>query len=157
VLAARKPADAGALDKVFPTEVTDLTRRKDFLAAGLARVETYDRNGLTKKRIVTEDEEGRVIDLHAMRTTLGTELARQGVASQIAQQIMRHRDYRTTLWHYTSLSLADATKGMEEVPRVALGGPQNGPHSGYVLPHSGALGCTRNQQPRRRKCRASNS
>jgi integrase len=109
----------GHSDKVFPTEVTDLTRRKDFLAAGLARVERYDRNGLTKKRIVTEDEEGRVIDLHAMRTTLGTELARQGVASQIAQQIMRHRDYRTTLRHYTSLSLADATKGHG-------GGPEGG-------------------------------
>ena len=30
-------------------------------------------------RIVTEDAEGRVVDLHAMRTTLGKMLSRQGI------------------------------------------------------------------------------
>jgi hypothetical protein len=46
-----------------------------------------------KTRIVTEDDEGRVIDLHALRTTLGTQLARSGIAPQIAQRIMRHAEY----------------------------------------------------------------
>ena len=56
-----------------------------------------------KMRIVTEDAEGRVIDLPAMRTTLGTQMARQGIAPQIAQRIMGHADYRTTQKHYTVL------------------------------------------------------
>ncbi len=31
-----------------------------------------------------------------LRTTLGTQLARAGVAPQITQRIMRHADFRTT-------------------------------------------------------------
>ena len=150
VLGDRKQKDAKALDRVFPTVVTDLTRGKDFLAAGLARVEeAQQEDGTMKRKIVTEDEEGRVIDLHAMRTTLGTALARQGVAPQIAQQIMRHRDYRTTLKHYTSLSLSDAAKGMAEVPpvlechpeTVPQPCPQFYPHSGHDLVRFSATQC----------------
>ena len=58
--------------KVFPTAVTDVTRRKDFKRAG----------------IPLEDSEGRVADLHALRTTLGTLLARHGANPQVARQIM---------------------------------------------------------------------
>jgi integrase len=65
--------------RVFATEVTALTVRKDFLRAGIPLV----------------DEAGSVVDLHALRTTLGTRLARAGVAPQIAQRIMRHSDYRS--------------------------------------------------------------
>jgi site-specific recombinase XerD len=77
--------------KVFPQTVTDLTRQKDFLRADLAREEVVtDADGKPlmvgkgkrkrpKTRIVCEDAEGRVIDLHAMWTTLGTNLARIGV------------------------------------------------------------------------------
>ncbi len=49
---------------VFPTAVTDTTRKKDYKRAG----------------IVLVDEVGRVADLLALRTTLGTQLARAGVA-----------------------------------------------------------------------------
>ena len=38
-------------------------------------------------------------DLHSLRIPLGTRLAREGIAPQIAQRIMRHADYRTTLKH----------------------------------------------------------
>ena len=71
-----------------------------------------------KTRMVTEDTEGRVIDLHAMRTTLGTNLARSRVAPQIAQRIMRHADYRTTLKHYTVLGLTDTAKAIEQLPTI---------------------------------------
>jgi integrase len=116
--------------RVFPETVTDQTRLRDFLGARLARREVVtDANGQPvmigkgkwrrpKTRIVTEDEQGRVIDLHAMRTTLGTNLARAGVAPQIAQQIMRHSDYRTTQKHYTVLGVTDTAKAMERVPRI---------------------------------------
>ncbi len=113
--------------RVFPQTVTDLTRLKDFLRAGLARQEAVtDAQGRPvmigngnrrrpKTRIVCEDEEGRVIDLHAMRTTLGTNLARAGVAPQVAQRIMRHGDYKTTLKHYTVLGLSDSAAAIEQL------------------------------------------
>jgi len=56
-----------------------------------------------KTRTVCGDDEDRVIDLHARRTTLGTTLARRGITPQIAQRITRHADYRTTQEHYTVL------------------------------------------------------
>lgn len=66
-LAAVSPKPA---DRLFPQTVTDATRRKDFLRAGLAReVPVLDERGdqvmigkgkhsRAKKRIVTEDEQG---------------------------------------------------------------------------------------------------
>ena len=116
---------------VFPQTVTNETRLKDFLKAGLAREEIVtDANGepvmigkgkqrRVKTRIVTEDDEGRVVDLHAMRTTLGTNLARAGVAPQLAQRIMRHADYRTTQQHYTVLGVADTAKAIGQLPTIA--------------------------------------
>ena len=126
----RSEAMAMPTARVFPTEVTNLTRQKDFLRAGIAREEVVtDTEGnpvmvgkgkrrRPKTRIVTEDAEGRVIDLHAMRTTLGTNLARAGVAPQLAQRIMRHADYRTTQEHYTVLGLTDTAKAIESLPAI---------------------------------------
>ncbi len=62
-----------------------------------------------------------MIDLHALRTTLGTNLARAGVAPQIAQRIMRHGDYKTTLDHYTVLELTDTSKAIEQLPMIEGG------------------------------------
>jgi hypothetical protein len=62
--------------------------------------------------------EGRVIDLHALRTTLGTQLARAGVTPQVAQRIMRHSDYRTTLKHYTVLGLTDTAAALDRLPGI---------------------------------------
>ena len=130
-LQARRAASlATPKAKVFPTTVTDRTRLKDFLRAGLAREEVItDEAGepvmvgegkrrRPKMRITTEDEDGRVIDLHAMRTTLGTNLAREGVAPQLAQRIMRHSDYRTTLKHYTVLGLNDLNGAIQRLGDV---------------------------------------
>ncbi len=116
--------------RVFPQTVTDRTRLHDFLRAGLAReVVVTDADGKPvmigkgkrqrpKIRIVTEDADGRCVDLHAMRTTLGTNLARAGVAPQIAQRIMRHSDYKTTLKHYTVLGLTDTSKAVADLPAI---------------------------------------
>jgi integrase len=117
--------------RVWSDTVTDLTRLKDFLRAGIARrVDVLDEDGKpviigtgkrerVKTRIAVEDEEGRVIDLHAMRTTLGTQLARAGVTPQVAQRIMRHSDYKTTLKHYTILGLTDTSAAMNRLPGIA--------------------------------------
>jgi integrase len=122
------PALAAA--KVWPETVGDLTRLKDFLRAGIARrVPVLDGKGeqvwigkgkrrRVATRITMEDEEGRVVDLHALRTTLGTQLARAGVVPQVAQRIMRHSDYRTTLKHYTVLGLADTAAAIGRLPSI---------------------------------------
>jgi len=134
LLRLRDDRPALPLTRVFPQTVTNLTRQKDFLRAGLAHREVVtDAEGNPvmigkgkrqhpKTRIVTEDAEGKVIDLHALRTTLGTNLARAGVAPQVARQIMRHSDYKTTLKHYTVLGLADTSKAIDQLPRIE--GPQ---------------------------------
>jgi len=119
-LKAAKPAGATPTDLVFPTAVTNLTRKLDFERAG-----------------IKPDEQGRVADLHGLRATLGTRLARAGVAPQVAQRIMRHADYRTTLKHYTMLSLADTTAAMRLLPG---GRGQSAGASGSLQPASQAGG-----------------
>ena len=118
--------------RVFPTVVTDVTRLGDFLRAGLAtREPVLDAagkpqlkpfgKGRSRRMVpvtairVTPDGQGRIVDLHAMRTTLGTNLARAGVAPQVAREIMRHGDYRTTLKHYTALHVRDAAAALSQV------------------------------------------
>lgn len=91
-----RPAGVLPTTRVFPEEVTNLTRKKDFARA----------------KIDEFDAQGRVADLHSLRGTLGTRLARAGVAPQVAQRVMRHADYRTTLNHYTTLSLVDSRAAM---------------------------------------------
>lgn len=54
-----------------------------------------------------------------MRTTLGTKLALNGVAPQLAQRIMRHSDYRTTLAHYTVLGIVDTAKAINTLPPIS--------------------------------------
>jgi Phage integrase family len=110
--------------------VTNRTRLKDFLRAGIAREETVtDEHGKPmmvgegtrcrpKTRIVATDKDGRVIDLHALRTTLGTQLARAGITPQIAQRIMRHSDYKTTLAHCTVLGISDTAGAVEALPNI---------------------------------------
>ena len=89
--------------RVFPTSVANRTRREDF----------------TRARIALVDEGGRIADLHSLRTTLGTSLARQGVTPQVAQKILRHTDYRLTLRHDTVLGLQDTAEALQRVPRIA--------------------------------------
>jgi integrase len=106
-----RPADAKATDRVFPTEVTNLTRKLDFERAGIKLV----------------DERGRIADFHGLRATLGTRLARAGVAPQVAQRLMRHADYRTTLQHYTMLSLADTVAAVKRLPGGGADVSESGP------------------------------
>ncbi len=148
--------------KVWPNTPGNLTRAKDMLRAGIAREEVVlDTNGQPviigtgknrrpKTRITTEDAEGRIIDLHALRTMLGTQLARAGVTPQVAQRIMRHSDYRTTLKSYTALGLNDTAKAIDMLPGVAIaakneqratGTTDTAPSAGKALPNSTQLYC----------------
>ena len=58
------------------------------------------------------DDQGRVVDLHALRATLGSNLAKAGVPMAFTQQILRHEDARTTQRHYISVSQKDAAAAL---------------------------------------------
>ncbi|XHC25108.1 site-specific integrase [Phycisphaerales bacterium ac7] len=100
-LARIRPNDASPTERVFQPAVTNRTRKLDFERAGIG-----------------PDSEGRVPDLHALRTTLATRLARAGVAPQVARQIMRHSDIRTTTKAYTALLIQDGAAGLKTLPRI---------------------------------------
>ena len=144
-----KPALCLPSARVFASEVTNATRRRDFKRA----------------RIKLVDEFGAVADLHGLRTTLGTRLSRAGIAPQIAQRLMRHSDYRTTLRHYTRLTLDDSAAALSRLapieskpaeeqrarktgsddadlpPTVPHDWPQKRPHSGHETARSDASDC----------------
>lgn len=102
---ARPLLAPGALSsaRVFSTPVHHRTRAGDFARAGIPEV----------------DADGRVADLHALRTTLGTNLARAGVPVQVAARAMRHADPRTTQKHYTALGLVDVAGAIDRIAVVA--------------------------------------
>jgi len=106
---------------VFSTWPTDHTRRRDFERADIALL----------------DDAGRVADLHALRTTLGTRLARAGVVPQVAQRIMRHADYKTTLAHYTVLGLHDAAQAVGALATIGTPGENSNAATGTHDAHGG--------------------
>lgn len=122
-------------DRIFPKEVTNLTRRRDFERAGIEH----------------QDQFGKHADLHALRSTLATMLARNGVAPQVGRGILRHADYATTLKHYTKLELLDAKGAVDRLPSIEMLGAagsrgeeahqRNPQHSQHETTHSGATTC----------------
>jgi integrase len=60
--------------------------------------------------------DGKVIDLHALRTTFITHLSLGGVPLAVAQKLARHSDPRLTSNVYTSLNLAELQKAVQALP-----------------------------------------
>jgi integrase len=96
-------APAALSSRIFKVKIHHKTRERDFIRAGIPPI----------------DADGRVADLHALRTTLGTALARDGVPVQLAARAMRHADPRTTQKHYVALGLADVAGAISRLPVVA--------------------------------------
>lgn len=112
-------------NRIFTQMPTIQTFYKDLTRARAKWIDAANSQEDKKRReksdfLKQRDSEGRVVDLHAMRTTLGTNLALEGVAPQMAQRLMRHSDYKTTLAHYTVLGLADTAKAINTLPAVSL-------------------------------------
>ena len=72
------------------------------------------REDLTAAEIEAETDAG-VVDLHALRVTFATLLARAGVPLVQAQQLLRHSDPKLTANVYTRLELVDGRKAVEMV------------------------------------------
>jgi integrase len=95
-------------DRVFNVPA-DLIRRfhADCKRAGIAR----------------RDGRGRQVDLHALRTTFGTNLARAGVPPKAAQILMRHSDIRLTMGVYTDPALFDLQGAVESIVAPCVARP----------------------------------
>ncbi len=107
------PELAAELEAIRPRNLTPVALADRLVFPHAVTAHTVARD--MKRANIGPDAEGRVADLHALRTTLGTRLARAGVAPQLAQKIMRHGDYRTTMRHYTVLGLHDTAAAMDRL------------------------------------------
>jgi integrase len=94
-----KPPFAQPKDRIFPTLPNVLTFHRDCIAAGIPRY----------------DSAGRQIDRHALRTSFGTALARSGVLPQHAARLLGHNDIKTTMKHYTALTIADNATALAKI------------------------------------------
>jgi integrase len=111
-LAASRPAGASPTESIIPSGAFPATRTfwADLEAAGIAR----------------EDDEGRVVDFHALRTTFVSWLAMNGVHPRVAQALARHASVETTMARYTDLALVDLKGTVDALPLPATGGKRRG-------------------------------
>jgi len=68
--------------------------------------------------IPKRDAQGRTVDVHSLRHTFATLLARNGVSPTVAQKLMRHSDIRLTMNVYTHLELADTAGAVAGLPAI---------------------------------------
>jgi integrase len=89
--------------RVFPQPVSNETRKRDFVRAGIELVNDRDEHA----------------DLHALRVTFGTELALSGTPPAIHQKLMRHCTIELTMRYYTKLGIDDLDqRGIDLLPSV---------------------------------------
>ena len=86
---------------------------QDFELAGIAKV----------------DERGRSVDIHCLRHTFATGLARAGVTPKVAQELLRHSDVNLTLSVYSHSSVFDAVGALESLPTLSLSGDSTEPET----------------------------
>ena len=97
----------GALDDVPVFEVPEQMSR------------IFDRDCLVAK-IPKRDGAGRTVDVHALRHTFGTMLAKSGASLQVAQKAMRHSTPVLTANVYTHLGLLDVAGAVEKLPSIGM-------------------------------------
>jgi len=90
---------------------------KDEKLVGAPTLRTFNAD-LEAAGIAKKDEWGRTVDLHSLRHTFGTLLARSGVHPRTAMELMRHSDIRLTTKIYQHLELADTAGAVNQLPTV---------------------------------------
>jgi hypothetical protein len=93
----------------FPMPATDkgaLMLREDLAATG----------GEGMDPIPAKDDQGRVVDFHALRHTFVTNLCNGGVHPKTAQALARHSTITLTMDRYTHLTAASQTDALDALP-----------------------------------------
>jgi integrase len=87
------------------------------------------RADLAAAGIPPEDEDGRSLDLHGLRHTFITGLAKAGVHPRTAQELARHSDIRLTMRTYTHLQVRDLADALAKTapPEQAVQGACKAP------------------------------
>jgi len=107
-----RPADARETDPVFPNPPSYKMFNSD----------------LKRARIDKYDEQGRVVDFHAMgRTTPNTMMASAGVELQTRMAMMRHTDVRLTSSTYMDETLLDRSVAVGKLPDLGVDRPDPEP------------------------------
>ncbi len=88
-----------------------------YVHTGLTRI--LDRD-LAAAGIPKRDERNRVVDVHALRVTLGSHLCAAGVPLRIAQAALRHSKPELTANVYTDPKLLDVAGAINSLPALAL-------------------------------------
>ena len=70
--------------------------------------------------IAKKDSRGRVLDMHALRTTFGTMLSTTGAGPRTAQAAMRHSDISLTMGIYTDPKMLDVKEAISKLPSLPL-------------------------------------
>ena len=78
-------------------------------------VKVFDRD-LAFAGIPKRDSRGKTLDLHALRHTFATSLARAKVPVHVAQKLLRHADPSMTLKIYTHAELGELNTAVEALP-----------------------------------------
>ena len=86
--------------KVFATVPKIDTLKRDLERAGIPRI----------------DAKGKRVDFHALRHTLGTNLALAGTAPRVAMEAMRHSDMRLTTKTYTDTGMLPVSDAVIKLP-----------------------------------------
>jgi hypothetical protein len=71
-------------------------------------------------RLDKRDDRGRILDVHALRTTFGMLLSKGGVAPRTAQAAMRHSDIKLTMGVYTDPKSLDVRGALDALPALPL-------------------------------------
>jgi hypothetical protein len=79
------------------------------------------RKDLESAGLQYQDEDGRVLDFHSLRSTFATNLARAGVSPAKAQELLRHSDVNLTMRLYKKLELSDLAEAVEQLPAIVPG------------------------------------
>jgi integrase len=66
------------------------------------------------------DAQGRTVDVHSLRHTTGTHLAKAKVSPRVAQRFMRHSDIKLTMQIYTDPQLLDEAEALAALPDMPL-------------------------------------
>ncbi len=85
------------------------------LPMGLVKI--FDRD-LAVAGIEKVDARGRVLDVHALRTSFGTGLSAAGAPLRTAQAAMRHSDPKLTANVYTDPALLDVGGAVASLPKI---------------------------------------
>jgi integrase len=85
------------------------------------------------------DDEGRVVDFHALRTSLSSHLAAEGVPLTTVKTIMRHSTIELTAKHSTRVSDTDVRPALAKLRSSSSEGPamvETAPASSTTTPTS---------------------